>query len=195
MNLLRLRRSHYRKGFYVTLAAGMIAAAIGFIIPARAANYATGSHSFDFLLGEWRVHHRYLRVQADHREWLEVDGTCSNRNLMDGLANVDECTINAPSGAYRAVALRSFDLKSGQWTIWWLDGRYPSGPLDPPVMGRFENGIGKFYSDYVDNGKQMRVRFTWSEITPSSARWEQASSADDGKTWKSNWIMEFQRVS
>jgi hypothetical protein len=185
MNLLRLRRSHYRKGFYVTLAAGMIAAAIGFIIPARAANYATGSHSFDFLLGEWRVHHRYLRVQADHREWLEVDGTCSNRNLMDGLANVDECTINAPSG----------DLKSGQWTIWWLDGRYPSGPLDPPVTGSFENGVGKFYSDYTDKDKQMRMRFIWSKITSTSARWEQATPTDDGKTWEANWIMEFQRIS
>jgi hypothetical protein len=40
----------------------------------------------------------------------------------------------------------------------------------------------------------MRVRFTWSDITPASARWEQAFSSNAGTTWKTNWIMEFQRV-
>ena len=39
----------------------------------------------------------------------------------------------------------------------------------------------------------MRVRYVWSEITPSSARWEQAFSVDDGETWETNWIMELAR--
>jgi hypothetical protein len=29
--------------------------------------------------------------------------------------------------------------------------------------------------------------------TPDSCRWEQAYSADGGKTWETNWIMEFTR--
>ncbi|MCI0618766.1 DUF1579 domain-containing protein [bacterium] len=166
-----------------------------YITPVYGSTNTTGSHSFDFLIGKWSVHHRYLRIQGDHREWLEVAGTCSNHQLMDGLANIDECTISAPSGAYQAIGLRSFDVNTKQWAIWWLDGRYPSGPIDPPVTGKFEDGIGKFYSDYIDNGKPMRVRFLWSKMTPTSARWEQSTSDDDGKTWKPNWIMEFQRVS
>ena len=40
----------------------------------------------------------------------------------------------------------------------------------------------------------MIGRLQWSAITPTSARWEQASSADDGKAWQTNWIMELQRV-
>jgi hypothetical protein len=191
------------KSFCITLTS-ILTAAMGcispgyssqdFSKPAQAASNVNSSQAFDFLLGEWKVHHRYLRSQADRREWVEVDGTCSHRNLMDGSANLDECTINAPSGAYRAVALRSFDQRSGKWAIWWLDGRYPSGPLDPPVMGRFENGIGTFYYEYQDKGKTMRMRFIWSQITSKSARWEQATSADDGKTWETNWIMEFRRA-
>ena len=31
------------------------------------------------------------------------------------------------------------------------------------------------------NGKQMRVRFVWSQITARSAYWEQAYSSDSGK--------------
>ena len=116
------------------------------IAPVNSSTNTAGAHSFDFLVGEWSVHHRYLRIQGDHREWVEVDGTCSNRQLMDGPANIDECIINAPSGTYQAIGLRSFDAKTKQWAIWWLDGRYPSGPLDPPLKGSFENGVGTFYS-------------------------------------------------
>jgi hypothetical protein len=87
---------------------------------------------------------------------------------MDGGANLEEHTINAPSGTYRAVALRSYDPKTSQWSIWWLDGRSPHGQLDPPVQGRFEKGIGTFYGHTTINGKPMRVRFVWSQITAAS---------------------------
>jgi len=39
------------------------------------------------------------------------------------------------------------------------------------------------------------MRFIWSQITASSARWDQSSSEDAGKTWDTNWIMEFRRVA
>jgi hypothetical protein len=72
-------------------------------------------------------------------------------------------------------------------------GRYPARALDPAVKGRFEHGVGHFYSDYTQDGKTVRGRLRWSDITPTSARWEQASSVDGGKTWAPNWIMEFRR--
>lgn len=152
---------------------------------------STGIHDFDFLAGEWRVHHRRLKPKSN--EWVEFEGTASNRAVMDSAVNIEEHALKAPNGAYSALALRSYDSKTGEWAIWWLDGRYPAGPLDPPVKGRFENGIGHFYSDYVQDGKPMRGRFLWSNITATSARWEQASSADGGKTWTPNWIMTFRR--
>jgi len=44
------------------------------------------------------------------------------------------------------------------------------------------------------NGKQMRVRFIWSQITATSTRWEHAYSSDSGKIWETNWIMTFTRT-
>jgi hypothetical protein len=38
------------------------------------------------------------------------------------------------------------------------------------------------------------VRYVWSEITASTARWHQEFSPDDGVTYETNWIMEFTRV-
>jgi hypothetical protein len=37
------------------------------------------------------------------------------------------------------------------------------------------------------------MRYVWSEITPTSALWEQAFSADGEKTWETNWTMAHTR--
>jgi hypothetical protein len=116
-----------------------------------------GAHGFDFLAGEWRVHHR--RISAVSKQWVEFEGTSSHRSLMAGSANVEEFALESPDGAYRALNLRAYDTNADRWSIWWLDERYPEGPLGRPVEGRFENGVGTFYSDYQENGTPMRVRF------------------------------------
>ena len=98
------------KNFRVTLAAGVLAAAMNPISPAHSsqdppkptqgvANIA-GSHDFDFQVGEWRVHHRVKRP-AGNDQWLEFDGTCSNRGLMDGSANVEDQRFDKPTGEHR----------------------------------------------------------------------------------------------
>ncbi len=116
------------------------------------------------------------------------------RKLMDGYANVDDNALKTPRRNYRGVGLRSYDPKTAQWAIWWLDGRSPFGDLDPPVKGHFVNGVGTFYSNDTLRGKTVRVRFMWSKITPTTARWEQAFSADGEKTWEINWTMDFKRA-
>jgi hypothetical protein len=163
--------------------------------PAQLAQDLRGLHNFDFLKGDWKVHHHRLkeRLMGSH-EWTDFEGTCSMRQLMDGWSNVDDNVMNMPGGAYRGVGLRAYDPKTGQWAIWWLDSRNPHGAMDPPVKGQFENGVGSFYADDTLRGKPVRVRYTWSQITPNSAHWEQAYSPDGGKSWETNWKMEFERT-
>jgi hypothetical protein len=154
-----------------------------------------GLHDFDFLVGQWQVRHRRLKERlANSHEWIEFDGTSVTQKVMDGYALVDDNVLEFPPGGYRAAGLRSFDVKSGQWSIWWLDGRTPLGPMDPPVRGRFQDGTGTFLADETFNGIPIRVRFTWSAITPTSCHWEQAFSTDGGATWEMNWAMDFERV-
>ena len=163
--------------------------------PPQGSPNLSGLHDFDFLAGSWRVHHRRLKERlADSHEWVSFEGTCTMRPLMDGYGNVDDNFLDMPGNPYHGVGLRSYDTKTGEWAIWWVDGRMPHSPLDPPVKGHFENGVGNFYSDDTLRGKTIRVRYTWSHITPTSARWEQAYSPDAGKTWETNWEMEFERV-
>ena len=151
-------------------------------------------HDFDFLNGTWNVHHHYLGIVGQRREWLDYDGDCVHRNLAGDWANMDEYVLGKPPGTYRAMALRAYDPVKDEWSIWWLDQRYPGGPLDPPMKGRFLDKIGLFYSDYIAaDGRTHRTRLLWSQITSNSAHWEQADSGDGGKTWDTNWTMDFKR--
>lgn len=163
--------------------------------PAKSAPDLSGAHDFDFLVGDWRVRSRRLKERlAGSDEWEEFDGTISSRKLMDGFANVDDTVFYMPQGVYRGVAPRAYDTATGLWAIWWIDGRNPFAKLDPPVKGRFVNGVGTFYAEDTLRGQPIKVRFIWSHITDDSARWEQAFSDDGGKKWETNWIQTLTRV-
>jgi hypothetical protein len=152
-------------------------------------------HDFDPLVGNWRVHHHQLKERlAGSHEWIDFEGTCTLWKTMGGYGTFDDNVINKPGGAYRAMTARAFDIKDRKWSIWWFDGRMPQAAVDPPMRGEFRDGVGTFYADDTYNGKPIRVRFIWSHITPTSARWEQAFSPDAGNTWETNWKMEFERV-
>jgi NIPSNAP len=153
-----------------------------------------GANDFDFLIGDWRVHHRRLKERlASNHDWLEFEGMCVMQKILGGAGNMDENFLDFPGGAYRAVTLRTYDAAKKQWSIWWIDGRNPSH-LDPPVVGGFKDGVGTFYTDDNFKGKPIRVRFLWTNLT-ANPRWEQAFSDDGGKSWETNWIMEFVRVT
>jgi hypothetical protein len=66
--------------------------------------------------------------------------------------------------------------------------------LDNPMIGGFRDSRGEFYNQELHAGRAVYCRFIWSSITPSSCRWEQALSEDGGRTWETNWIMEFTRA-
>lgn len=149
---------------------------------------------FAFQIGAWRVKHR-VKTASSGAKWQEFDGTSVVRAILGGRGNVEDNVFFKREGISRGVALRTYDAASRQWAIWWVDGRNPHGVLDPPMKGRFEAGVGTFYSDSQLNGKPVRTRFIWSRIKKKSARWEQAYSFDEGATWDTNWIMEFRRAA
>jgi hypothetical protein len=152
-------------------------------------------HDFDFFFGTWAVRHRYRKARlAGCEAWITFTGTCSVQPILGGAGNMDDNVIAKPDGTYRAATLRTYDEKTQSWAIWWFDGRTPHGPVDPPMKGRFANGVGTFLADDTFEGKPIKVRFLWSGITPTACRWEQSFSADGGKTWEVNWVMENERV-
>ncbi|WP_170383412.1 DUF1579 domain-containing protein [Ruegeria atlantica] len=149
-------------------------------------------NDFDFMFGSWTVQHRRLRQRlVGCQDWDSFEGSSRTAPILAGNGNVEDNFVDLPEDPYRAIALRSFDIRSGQWAIWWLDGRSPY-TLDTPVKGRFDGEVGKFFAEDTLDGQAIMVRFLWKKgIVP---RWEQAFSTDGGVNWETNWTMDFTHV-
>jgi hypothetical protein len=152
-----------------------------------------GSHDFDFYFGRWRICNERLRQRlAGCDDWETFDATQQCRPILGGLGNIDDFVTEWRDG-FIGMTLRLFNPTTRQWSIYWASNR--DGVLEPPVVGAFENGVGRFFGRDQHEGRPVLVRFVWSEITADSARWEQAFSTDDGHSWEINWIMRMARIA
>jgi hypothetical protein len=152
---------------------------------------SSGVGDFDFLNGRWSVRSRRLKdVLVGSDEWLEFEGSVVNHSFFDGAGNWDE--ISFPSQGFKGTSFRLLNRETGEWSIYWANSL--TGRIFTPTIGRFVDGRGDFYGDDEEAGRPIRVHFTWSDITPTSAVWQQEFSADGGQTWEPNWIMEFTRT-
>jgi hypothetical protein len=157
-----------------------------------------GRHDFDFFFGTWKIANRKRvrpLVQGDD-EWIEFDATCEAFPIVGGLGNIDTYEAHDFPGrpGFEGFTLRLYEPETGLWRIWWASS-LGNGQLDPPVVGRFEDGAGRFECDDVIDGVSVRVRYDWKNIAPDSVTWEQSFSFDQGETWDTNWVMESTRIS
>lgn len=151
------------------------------------------ARDFDFLIGCWHVHNQRLmkRLQGS-TEWETFEATSHMRLLPGGIGNYDDFTpVNWQPG-FVGMSLRLFNRTTQHWSIYWVENQ--TGVLQPPVIGGFSNGVGLFEGPDEFQGQPIVVRFIWSHITATSARWEQAFSIDRGLTWEKNWVMELTRA-
>jgi hypothetical protein len=143
-----------------------------------------GQHDFDFEIGTWKTHlSRLVRPLSGSTTWVEYEGTTVVRKVWDGRANLVELRADGPAGHIEALSLRLYDP---QWSLNFANSK--SGALSQPTIGEFKNGRGEFFDQESFNGRAILVRFEISEVTADSCRFEQAFSADGGKTWEVNWI-------
>ncbi|MBL8298880.1 MAG: hypothetical protein JNN30_11095 [Rhodanobacteraceae bacterium] len=145
---------------------------------------------FDFLSGEWKIHHRRLKT-PDTQDWDEFDGEATCWSILGGAVSIEELRI--PARNFSGMGLRVLDVEKKVWSDFWVNAR--TGVIAAPgVTGHFINGAGIFESDELDGGKPLKVRGVWDRITPRSCRWYQESSRDGGKTWELNWEMAWTRA-
>jgi hypothetical protein len=152
-----------------------------------------GRADFDWELGTWKTQlKRRLQPLTGSDDWIEYEGRSVVRRVWGGRANLLELDVEGPAGRIEALSLRLYNPQSGQWSLNFSN--VTSGTMSPPTIGGFNNGRGEFYSQETFNGRSIFVRFIISGITDNSALFEQAFSADGGKTWEVNWIATDTRV-
>jgi hypothetical protein len=153
-----------------------------------------GQHDFDFEIGSWTTRlSRLVRPLTGSNEWAEYEGTTVVRRVWDGRANVVELVVDGSTGRIEALSLRLYDRESRQWSL--HSASSGAGTVSPPAIREFKDGRGEFYSKESLDGRAILVRFIISGITPSSCRFEQAFSDDEGKSWEVNWVATDTRVT
>jgi hypothetical protein len=155
------------------------------------ANPATerdGQHDFDWDIGTWKVHvKRLLHPLTGSTTWVEYKGMDTVRKIWGGRANLGEVEWDGPAGHVELLTLRLYNPQTHKWSI--NISNSASGALGPPAIGEFKNGTAEFFDQEELNGKPILVRLGVSDITPTSCRFDQAFSADWGKTWEVNLIV------
>ena len=181
----------------LTAAAGLIAAhAAGDAISApketKSAPKTVGkAGDFNFLAGNWVVANKQLK-KFGGTEWDTFASEATVYTILAGAGSVEELRI--PVKNFSGMGLRLLDVEKKIWVDHWVNAK--SGVLTlPGSTGVFENGVDIFDGgDWEDKGQKYLSRGVWDRITPTTCRWVQASSKDNGKTWQENWVMNWTRA-
>lgn len=153
---------------------------------------------FDFLVGQWEltVRPRATSLAARIHGAPTLPGVWKAARALDGFGIQDELRITDRSGNPSAFshAVRYYDVASKRWKITTLDvyrGRFGEATAE------FRDGVMLVSSRGTDaSGKPYLMRSRYFEITPTSFRFRQDRSTDDGRTWTEGELtIEAKRVT
>ena len=143
---------------------------------------STQARQFDFWIGEWDVNLRAIQKDLSWKDTTKAKVKICP--VLDGKAILE--LWDSPT--IKGFSLRYYDVRKSKWVLWlnWPDNNKSTFRS---LEGAFRHGRGEFFSD----GNGFTSRFTFSDISPTSLRWDDAYSKDGGKTWTHDWVMEFSR--
>jgi hypothetical protein len=147
----------------------------------------SSSKDFDYLIGKWTMKNKHLSARLQGRkEYTEFESSVENNAGLEGMGNFDVVRRQLPDGSvYEGRTIRTFDPATKLWRLYWLDSK--GGPIDPPQIGSFHNGIGLFFAKDYQVGRPVIIVFRWDKTNPNQPIWGQAFSDDNGKTWEWNY--------
>ncbi|MDA1264901.1 MAG: hypothetical protein O2816_07480 [Planctomycetota bacterium] len=156
-----------------------------------AAPAADPQRQFDFWIGEWLVQNRDWQADGS---WKNGDVTRARITpVIDGAAILEEWAGPLRGGFMNGFSLRAWDPSAEHWDLllfWTMDGNGGFGQL----QGSFRHGRGEFLSSWSDSEGEVTQRYSFSDALPDSVRWDSATTRDRGRTWHTDWIMEFTRT-
>lgn len=148
---------------------------------------------FDFWIGAWDVN---LRIKQPDNTWLDqVKSIAHIYPILNGQAILELWNETSSENGIKGYSLRYFREDLDVWEL-WLNWPRKNRSSNGFLRGQFRHNRGDFYSKQMQGDSTTLIsRYSFNDITPVSLRWDDSYSKDDGKTWTSNWIMEFSRKS
>jgi hypothetical protein len=135
---------------------------------------------FDFWIGEW--------------EAFNVRGIKAGDSKIERM--LDSCVIlenwTSTQQGYKGKSYNTFNSTTGKWQQYWVDN---TGGITEFFDGRFEDGkmIMQTYNLKQADGSYKITRMTFSKLSNDKVRQFGQSSVDEGKTWKTDFDLEYRR--
>jgi hypothetical protein len=154
----------------------------------------SSQNDFDFFEGKWKIQHRKLKSRlSNSTEWVEYEGTNEDFRILNGIGHTNNNRATIDGKPVEGISLTLFNPQTKLWSIYWASSK--DGILSStPIVGSFENKIGRFYTKEFFNGRPIIVMAKWDKTNPDKAVWSQAFSTDNGQSWEWNWYMTQTRV-
>lgn len=152
-----------------------------------------GQHDFDFNIGTWKTHIRYLRQPPTGPYWVEFEGTVVVRKVWGGRAQLEEIEADGTAGHFEGLTLFLYNPESHQWSQNFVNSK--DGVMATPSVGEFKDGHGELYSQETYGGRSALIRGVWSNITPDGHHFDEFYSFDGGKTWQPNFTAVLTRTT
>jgi hypothetical protein len=131
------------------------------------------NHDFDFWLGQWDVY------------WADKQGVNRIESILDD-AVIQE---NFDGDGLIGTSLSVYSKEDHRWHQTWVDntGSY----LD--FVGEFVEGKMILSRNGIVEGRTIKQRMVWYDITADAFLWNWERSDDDGITWRELWKIEYKR--
>jgi Protein of unknown function (DUF1579) len=138
------------------------------------------SRQMDFWLGEWEARYTLNGVTEKGRNRIT--------KILDGCAVFEEFT-GGPGAALEGRSYSVYDARAARWKQTWVDNQ--GGYLD--FVGDVVDGDRVFAREFTRQGKLVKQRMVFKDVTPDSFTWLWQASVDGG-AWKTNWEIAYRRV-
>lgn len=140
---------------------------------------------FDFFLGEWQTESSFNQGEG---KWFTWTDTCKTAKVADGNGIVDYW--ESKSAPTRGLYMRTFNVTTNEWEISGVGSLGMNGFTI--WKGKFEDGIGKFYTK--NEKLKTTSRITFSNISENSFDWKMESQKEGKDEWKTSMKMKFKRL-
>ena len=117
-------------------------------------------------------------------------GKSRNRvaKTLGGCVIVEQFT-GSPGSPLEGTSVSTFDRATKRWKQTWVDNT--AAYLD--FSGGFADGRMILEREAEREGKRFRQRMVWQDIRPEAFKWLWQRSDDDGKSWSTQWEIDYTR--
>ncbi len=148
------------------------------------------SRQFDFWIGTWDVNLKVLQSDLSWKSHAQAEAQIFR--ILNGKAILE--LWSAGEKSIIGQSIRYYNPEKDKWDLflnWPGKERSGTGAME----GAFHHGRSEFFVERARDSIQTIERYTFSDISYERLRWDDGYSTDGGKTWRSNWIMEFHRTA